>query len=64
MRAEPLEIERLRDQTPGCRHCIHLNNAGAGLMPEPVLEAITEHLNLEARIGGYEAAERQKAEIE
>lgn len=23
------EIERLRNETPGTRHCVHLNNAGA-----------------------------------
>ncbi len=60
----PLDIQALRDETPGTRHRIHLNNAGAGLMPEPVLGAITEHLELEARIGGYEAAEEKKAEVE
>jgi selenocysteine lyase/cysteine desulfurase len=32
-----------------------LNNAGAGLMPEPVVRAIQEHVALEARVGGYEA---------
>ena len=43
---------------------IHLNNAGASLMPTPVLTAIREHLELEARLGGYEAAEARRAEIE
>jgi selenocysteine lyase/cysteine desulfurase len=51
------ELERLRADTPGCRERIHLNNAGAGLMPRPVSRAIIEHLELESRIGGYEAAE-------
>lgn len=32
-------------------------------MPAPVLRAITEHLELEARIGGYEAAEERREEI-
>ena len=36
---------------------IHLNNAGAALMPGPVLDAITGHLALESRLGGYEAAD-------
>ncbi len=49
------DLQRFRDQTPGCRERIHFNNAGAGLMPRPVLDAIQGHLELEARIGGYEA---------
>jgi selenocysteine lyase/cysteine desulfurase len=50
------ELDALRADTPGCRGRIHFNNAGAGLMPAPVLEAAQAHLRLEAEIGGYEAA--------
>jgi len=50
-------LDRWRRDTPGCRDRIHLNNAGAALMPQPVLETLTRHLDLEAAIGGYEAAE-------
>ncbi len=59
----PLDIEKLRAETPGVEHRVHLNNAGAGLMPEPVLRAMTDHLELESLIGGYEAEEAMKAEI-
>ena len=59
----PLDVEKLRTETPGAGHRVHLNNAGAGLMPEPVLRAMTEHLELEARVGGYEAEEAKRAEI-
>ena len=52
-----MDLAELRKETPGCEHCIHLNNAGAGLMPSPVLAAVQDHLALEARTGGYEAAE-------
>ena len=52
-----LDIEALRADTPGCAHRAHLNNAGAALMSRSTLAAITGHLDLEARIGGYEAAE-------
>jgi selenocysteine lyase/cysteine desulfurase len=54
-----MELTRWRADTPGTMHRNHLNhlsNAGAALMPAPVIEAITEHIELEATIGGYEAA--------
>ena len=55
--AAPSELARWRRDTPGCRDRIHLNNAGAALMPQVVLQALTEHLEREAAIGGYEAAD-------
>ena len=42
---------------------IHLNNAGAALLAQPTLDAMTSHLRLEAEIGGYEAAGAAKAAI-
>ncbi|MFN0177244.1 MAG: aminotransferase class V-fold PLP-dependent enzyme [Gemmatimonadales bacterium] len=57
-------LARWRGDTPGTTHRIHLNNAGAGLMPAPVLAAVTDHLRVEADIGGYEAADQAAAEIE
>lgn len=59
-----LDLEGLRADTPGCAHRIHLNNAGAGLVPRPVLDAVREHLELEARIGGYEAADESAEAVE
>ena len=50
-----LNIDELRADTPGCRERIHLNNAGASLMPTPVIQALKGHVELESRIGGYEA---------
>ncbi len=50
-------LKRWRRDTPGCERCVHLNNAGASLMPRPVSDAVRAHLELEAEIGGYEAAD-------
>ncbi len=52
-----MDLKRLRADTPGAEVVVHLNNCGAGLMPQPVLDALTGHLNREAEIGGYEAEE-------
>ncbi len=57
-------VDRLRADTPGCANVTHLNNAGASLMPNVVLRAAIDHLELEALTGGYEAADDKAAEIE
>jgi selenocysteine lyase/cysteine desulfurase len=59
-----LELDRLRAETPGCAVRIHFNNAGAGLMPAPVLETMKDYLELEAALGGYEAADARAGAIE
>jgi selenocysteine lyase/cysteine desulfurase len=52
-----------RAATPGCGHRVHLNNAGASLMPIDVLDAIRAHLVREAQIGGYEAADESAERV-
>ena len=58
-----IDLNTLRADTPGTRHVVHLNNAGASLMPTPVVEAITSYIALEAERGGYEAAELRRNAI-
>jgi selenocysteine lyase/cysteine desulfurase len=51
------QLERWRADTPGAARRVHLNNAGAALMPRPVHDAVAAHLARELELGGYEAAE-------
>ncbi|HEX9105618.1 MAG TPA: aminotransferase class V-fold PLP-dependent enzyme [Longimicrobiales bacterium] len=58
------KLTRWRIETPAAAAgLVHLNNAGASLMPLPVLEAIEAHLAAETRCGGYEAAHAAAGDI-
>jgi selenocysteine lyase/cysteine desulfurase len=58
------EIDAFRRDTEGCSHVIHLNNAGASLMPRVVTRSIVDHIELESRIGGYEASSLRATAIQ
>lgn len=59
-----IDVARLRADTPGVTHVNHLNNAGAALMPTPVIETLRGYIQAEATIGGYEAFRQALDETE
>ena len=52
-----IDVDAVRADTPGCTGPLaYLNNAGSALPTQRTLDTMTDHLALEARVGGYEAA--------
>ena len=59
-----LNKQAIRDDLVSEPGSIHLDNAGASLMPRCVLDTQIEHLQLEAAVGGYEAERLENERIE
>lgn len=59
-----IDTPTVRADTPGTAYVAHFNNAGASLVPRPVLETITDYLDEESRLGGYETADSRAADLE
>jgi cysteine desulfurase / selenocysteine lyase len=57
------DLQRTRAETPGCSSVLHFDNAGAALMPTPVVRAMIDHIHRETREGGYRAAALAEAEV-
>jgi cysteine desulfurase / selenocysteine lyase len=58
------DLARARRDTPGVSHVLHFNNAGSSLPPQPVVDAMVDHLRLESTIGGYEAHDCRREAID
>ncbi|MEM9522334.1 MAG: aminotransferase class V-fold PLP-dependent enzyme [Actinomycetota bacterium] len=59
-----IDVAAARAATPGCHELIHFNNAGSALPTATVLQTQIDYLQLEARIGGYEAHAHEQARID
>lgn len=59
-----LDLNKIREQTPGCHDKIHFNNAGCSLPPNQVLQPYIKFLEEEAIVGGYEIADLYHDQIE
>ena len=59
-----IDVEQARAETPAVEDLDYFFSCGADLMPQPVLKAVNDHLDLEARIGGYAAEDEAKPAIE
>ncbi len=59
-----IDIDRIRADTPATSRLTYLHNAGAALMPAPVVAALKGHIDLESEIGGYAAADRESDRLD
>lgn len=59
-----IDLDRLRADTPATSRLAYLHNAGAALMPAPVIAAMKGHIDLEGEIGGYAAADRESDRLD
>ncbi|WP_241474697.1 aminotransferase class V-fold PLP-dependent enzyme [Nocardiopsis xinjiangensis] len=58
------DVAGVRAETAGVGERVHLNSAGAALMPDQVVQEVLWHVRSEARLGGYEAAEMAADRVE
>lgn len=59
-----IDIQKVRKDTRASDSKIHFNNAGAALMPAPVIDAVRAYLDTEEQEGGYETAALYHEELE
>lgn len=58
------EIQAFRAETTGTADRIHLNNAGASLPPDIVVNTMVDFLREEALYGGYETEAKYRAQLD
>ena len=58
-----IDIEKIRAETLGIEFSTHLLACGSSLMPKNVVDAIIQHTQLEALMGGYEAEAKKADEL-
>lgn len=58
-----IDVDAVRADTPGCASIAHFDNAGASLMPRPVLDVVRGYLEDEAHQGGYATEEARADEL-
>ncbi len=59
----PLDLRRIRADTPGAAATAFFDSAGSSLPPTPVLDTVIDHLRREAEVGGYRAAAERAGDL-
>ncbi len=60
----PIDVDAARADTPSCLDRAYFENCGASLPPNQVVESVIDYLLLEARVGGYAAAQQRSADLD
>ncbi|MDW3196614.1 MAG: aminotransferase class V-fold PLP-dependent enzyme [Cytophagales bacterium] len=58
-----LDINKVREDTPGCHDKLFFNSAGSSLPPKAVTASMIDYLKEEEQVGGYLLAAQKEAEI-
>ena len=59
-----MNLDQIRNATPGIQKVKHFNSAGASLMTQMTVDAITEYLQQESLYGGYFWHEKNQSELD